>query len=220
MHKLLPLLLLLLFSCEQKPTINKEKLAKELDSIMIVDQQYRSQIQDAQQAYGWDSPEMQELLQKQNELDESNLKRIQEIIDLVDGYPGKSLVGISSSKVAFFVLQHAPDSIQEQYYDLIIQAASEGELDKRLAAMYQDRYLMYRGDPQLFGTQIRTEYELDSITGERIESTYLWPISDTTNIDSVRMWNGLGPLEEYLNGFGISRWEQKSAFWNIFKHTA
>ncbi len=174
---------------------------------MIVDQKYRANMQDVQQEYGWNSSEMSELLKKQSEIDESNLKRILEIIDLVDGYPGKSLVGISSSKVTFYVLQHAPDSIQEQYYELIINAAEENELDKRLAAMYKDRYLMHRGEPQIFGTQIRSEYEIDSLTGERTERTFVWPIADTTNIDSIRIWNGLGPLEEYLNSFGISRWE-------------
>lgn len=196
-----------MIGCERKTSINTKKLAKELDSIMIVDQKYRANMQDVQQEYGWNSHEMSELLKKQNEIDESNLKRILEIIDLVDGYPGKSLVGISSSKVTFYVLQHAPDSIQEQYYELIINAAEENELDKRLAAMYKDRYLMHRGEPQIFGTQIRSEYEIDSLTGERTERTFVWPIADTTNIDSIRIWNGLGPLEEYLNSFGISRWE-------------
>jgi len=207
MRKFIPLLLILVIGCKQKPTINTDELAKELDSIMVVDQKYRAQMQGVQQEYGWNSPEMTELWKKQSEIDESNLKRILEIIDLVDGYPGKSLVGNSSSKVTFYVLQHSPDSIQEKYYDLIIKAAEENELDKRLAAMYQDRYLMHRGEPQIFGTQIRSEYETDSLTGERTERTFVWQIADTTNIDSVRMWNGLGPLEDYLNGFGISRWE-------------
>ena len=207
MRKSIPILVILALGREPKPNINTEELARELDSIMVVDQKYRAEMQDVQQEYGWNSPEMSELWKKQNEIDQSNLKRVREIIDQVDGYPGKSLVGISSSKVTFYVLQHAPDSIQEQYYDLIITAAEENELDKNLAAMYQDRYLMHRGEPQIFGTQIRSEYETDPLTGERTERTFVWPIADTTNIDSLRTWNGLGPLEDYLNGFGISRWE-------------
>jgi len=207
MRKFIPILVILALGCEPRPNINTEELAKELDSIMVVDQKYRAEMQDVQQEYGWNSPEMSELWKMQNEIDQSNLKRILEIIDQVDGYPGKSLVGISSSKVTFYVLQHAPDSIQEQYYDLIITAAKENELDKNLAAKYQDRYLMHRGEPQIFGTQIRSEYETDSLTGEQTERTFVWPIADTTNIDSVRMWNGLGRLEDYLKGFGISRWE-------------
>jgi hypothetical protein len=207
MRKIIPLVIIVSFSCNQKQTINTGELAKVLDSIMVIDQKYRAQMQDVQQEYGWNSPEMDELWKKQNEIDQSNLKRILEIINTVEEYPGKSMVGISASKTTFYVLQHAPDSIQEQYYDLVIQAAEENELDKRLAAMYQDRYLMHRGEPQIFGTQIRSEYETDSLTGERIERTFVWPIADTTNIDSLRMWNGLRPLEDYLNSFGISRWK-------------
>lgn len=207
MRKFILLLLVLTLGCERKPSVNTEDLAKELDSIMIEDQKYRAQMQDVQQENGWNSSEMSELFKKQNEIDQSNLKRIMEIIDIVKGYPGKSMVGISASKTTFFVLQHAPDSIQEHYYDLIIEAGQKNELDKGLAAMYQDRYLMHRGEPQIFGTQISSETDIDSLTGEKTKRIFVWPIADTTNIDSVRMWNGLGPLENYLNSFEISRWE-------------
>lgn len=204
---IIPLFILLSFSCSQQQAINTEELARELDSIMVLDQIYRAEMQEVLHEFGLDSPEMGEIWQKQNEIDQSNLKRILEIIETVEGYPGKSMVGISASSTAFYVLQHASDSIQQQYYDLIIKAAEENELDKSLAAMYQDRYLMHRGEPQIYGTQLRLEYETDSLTGERIQRTFVWPVADTTNIDSLRMRNGLGPLEEYLNSFGISRWE-------------
>lgn len=217
MFKNLPafsLLVLITLGCQHQPETNKidkERLSKELDSIMIEDQRYRSEMQNMQMTGGWNTSKMQELWQKQSEIDESNLSRIIEIIDQVGGYPGKSLVGYRTGRVTFYVLQHAPDSIQEQYYDFILQAATENELDKNLAAMYQDRYLMHRGEPQIFGSQIRVEQKMDSLSGKSIEKKYLWPIADTTNIDSLRMWNGLGPLEEYLKLYGISRWESDSA---------
>ena len=207
MQKIIPLIIIISIGCDNKPTINTDELAKELDSILVVDQKYRMQMQDVQEEFGWNSAEMGELWWKQNEIDKSNLIRVIEIINLVEGYPGKSMVGNSASKATFYVLQHAPDSIQEQYYDLIIAAARENELDKRLAAMYQDRYLMNQGEPQIFGSQIMSDYETDSLTGEKIEQVYVWEIADTTKIDSLRMINGLGPLEDYLNSFGISRWE-------------
>ncbi|SMG29119.1 hypothetical protein SAMN05661096_01798 [Marivirga sericea] len=207
MRRIMPLLLLILFSCNTEKSLNTEKLAIELDSILVVDQKYRLQMQEVQEEYGWNSPEMGELWKKQMQIDRSNLERVIEIIDQVGGYPGKSLVGNSASKSTFYVLQHAPDIIQEKYYNLIVAAAKENELDKRLAGMYQDRYLMHRGEDQLFGTQIRSEYETDSISGERFEKTFVWPIADTTRIDSVRMVNGLGPLEDYLSSFGLSRWD-------------
>ena len=205
----LAILFAVTFACQQQstPAINTEELSRELDSIMVADQLYRDQMRSVHEEYGWDSPEMKKVWKLQNDIDSSNVIRIIEIIELVDGYPGKSLVGHESSKVAFFVLQHAPDSIQEQYYELIVQAGEANELKKGLVAMYQDRYLMHRGEPQIFGTQVQTEFLTDSLTGEQTEHTYVWPIADTTNIDSVRRWNGLGPLEAYLNNFGVSRWE-------------
>lgn len=156
---------------------------------------------------GWNSPEMEALWMKQNEIDSSNVKRIIEIIDEIGGYPGTSLVGNSAGKAAFYVLQHAPFSVQEQYYDMIVNAGAENELEDRLVAMYRDRYLMHKGEAQIFGSQVRIDYQTDSLTGEKKEHAYVWPIADTTNIDSLRRWNGLGNLEEYLNQFGISRWE-------------
>ena len=199
--------LMILLGCAPDKVVNYERLTNELDSIFIIDQKYRAEMQSVQQEFGWNSPEMSELWIKQNKIDSSNLRRVVEIINEIDGYPGKSLVGYSASKTTFYVLQHAPDSVQEQYYEMIIEAAKSNELDKSLAAMYQDRYLMHKDKPQIYGTQIRKEYETDSLTGEKIERTFVWPIADTTNIDSLRMWNGLGNLEEYLNNFSISRWE-------------
>ncbi|MFT6947904.1 MAG: hypothetical protein ACJARP_002336 [Vicingaceae bacterium] len=206
------------FGCNQKPHIETESdtlipiidtiaLTIELDSILKVDQKYRAEIQSVQNEFGWNSKEMNKLLVRQNKIDSSNLKRIIQIINKVGGYPGRSLVGHSASTTTFFVLQHAPVSIQEEYYDMIIDAAKNSELKRGLAAMYQDRYLMYRGEPQIFGTQVTTESDIDSITGEKIERPIVWPIADTNNIDSLRLWNGMLNLEDYLNTFGISRWD-------------
>jgi hypothetical protein len=187
--------------------IDTSALTNVLDSIFEIDQKYRAEMQTVQNEFGWNSKEMSKQWIKINKIDSSNLKRIIEIIKEVDGYPGQSLVGHSASKATFYVLQHAPDSVQEEYYEMIINAAKNNELKRGLAAMYQDRYLMHKGEPQIFGTQVRTEYETDSITGEKIERTFVWPIADTNNIDSLRLWNGLLNLEDYLNNFGVSRWD-------------
>lgn len=200
------LISILAISCNTKPEINFEALAVELDSIMSEDQRYRNQITEVYQAYGSDSKEFKELWQKQNVIDSSNLLRITEIIDQVGSYPGESLVGSSAGEVAFFVLQHAPDSIQEKYYDLIVTAGKDKELKIGLVTMYQDRYLINRNQPQLFGTQIGIKTITDR-TGKSRDSAFLYPISDTTRIDSLRLWNGHGPLEEYLNYYGLSRWK-------------
>lgn len=200
------LLIFGIYSCKESPKIiNVTSLKTELDSILILDQKYRSEIETVYEKYGENSPEFKTILNQQNKIDSTNLIRIIEIIEDIKQYPGVSLVGYGASKTAFFVLQHAPDSIQIKYYELIVNAAKNNELDRGLAAMYQDRYLMYQGKPQIYGTQIRVKHKVDSLTGLPLDSTYLWPIKDITKIDSIRMWNGLGPLENYLNSFGLSR---------------
>lgn len=204
---LFSLISLILFSCHREQTINYEKLALELDSILVEDQKYRSQMKNTFETYGWDSDEMRQLWSYQDKIDSSNLIRIIEIIKEVGTYPGETLVGATASEAAFYVLQHAPDSIQDKYYNVIVTAGKNKELKARLASMYQDRYLMHRGQPQIYGTQIRTEHVTDAKTGLRRDSTFVWPIADTTKIDSLRRWNGHGPLEDYLNTYGLSRWK-------------
>lgn len=153
--------------------------------------------------------QIQEKWNEMHKIDSSNVVRILEILDEVGRYPGKSLVGHKASKTVFLVLQHAPDFIQSEYLEMILQAGKENELDANSVALYHDRYLMHQNLPQIYGSQVRFTTKTDSITGEKIEIGYVWPIADTTNIDSLRMYNGLGPLEEYLNQFGLSRWDDQ-----------
>ena len=201
------LIFLLFLGCNSKSIIDKRVLKIELDSIYQRDQNTREEMSLVITEKGWNSPEMKILWYKQSINDSINLKRIIEIIDEIGGYPGKSLVGDPASKTAFLVLQHASDSIQFIYLDLILEAARNNELDKKSAALFHDRYLMHKDEPQIYGTQIKTIFKRDSVSDEMIESSFVWPIADTTSIDSIRKSVGLGPLEEYLIQFGLSRWD-------------
>lgn len=195
-------------SCQQTNTLDPEVIKPELDSIMILDQKYRNQLMSVYQEEGEDSKAFKELLEKQMKIDSANLVYVEDLIVRYGKYPGKSLVGNEYKDVAFFVLQHNPDSIQQRYLDLILKAAREGELDKGSAAMFYDRYLIGIGEPQMYGSQVGRKITLDSLTGISEEKIFIYPIKDTTAIDSIRMWNGLSPLEGYLNNFGLSRWNE------------
>ncbi|MGF1560299.1 MAG: DUF6624 domain-containing protein [Flavobacteriaceae bacterium] len=205
---LLFLFLTVAYTCKKNTQIDTKLLSIELNTILELDQKYRKEMKSVSSLYGTDSDEWLTLWKKQDRLDSMNLKRISEIIEKVGSYPGKSLVGEPANNVAFFVLQHAPDSIQENYFNMIIDASKNGELAKSLGAKYHDRYLMNKGKPQIYGTQIRFDFKIDSITGEKETVKYLWPISDTTNIDSLRLSCNLEPLEAFLYEFGLSRWGQ------------
>lgn len=208
MKKLLLLLLILAFgSCREKqwePKPDTVHLKAELDSIQKLDQKYRRMLGDTAERYGWNSPQMESLWKKQDKLDSANLEKVLKIIEQVDGYPGDSLVGYPTRKTAFFVLQHAPDSIQEKYLPLILKAAKTGQLDEDLAAMYHDRYLMHKGLPQLYGSQIEAKTIIDSVTGEKREIHQLYKIADTSKVDSLRKSMGMIPLEEYKYRNGIN----------------
>ncbi len=71
-RKFMSLLIVLLVGCDQQPAFNTEELASELDSIMVVDQRHRAEMQAVHQEFGWDSPEMTEIWERQSELDESD----------------------------------------------------------------------------------------------------------------------------------------------------
>ncbi|MDH5380458.1 MAG: hypothetical protein OEW75_06390 [Cyclobacteriaceae bacterium] len=208
--KHLPLYLIFFFGMACSTTNKEAKfnafaLAQELDSMYILDQYYRAQIDTLVKLYGWNSPEMNNMWEMQLPIDTSNYLRVQEIIDDLGAYPGKSIVGDTTCNAAFYILQHSPDSIQALYIDLILKGAIDNELDRDAAAMYHDRYLMRKGENQIYGSQIKIDQVTYSLTGEKRDSIYLWPIADTTNIDSLRIANGMIRLEEYLNHFGLSR---------------
>ena len=199
--------ILLLISCSNQPALDIEKIKHELDSIHVLDQKYRSNPQSLYLKSNGKSRAFQDALEHQSIIDSSNLVYIIDLINKVGTYPGKSLFGHSASSVSFFVLQHAPDTIQSKYIDLILKASEDNELKRSLVSMYYDRYLMHQGKPQLYGTQIKTEKILDKSTGQIKDTMFVWAIQDTTRIDSLRLWNGLLPLEPYLNSFGLSRWQ-------------
>ena len=190
-------------SCQPKKKIDFEGLAHELDSIYKQDQFLRGELAGLFGTENLDTVHYKALVNEQNEIDATNLKRIEEIIEMVGGYPGKSMVGGSASKVAFFVLQHSSEETRRKYLELILEAAENFELNKSYAAMFHDRVLMEEGLPQIYGTQIRAEAIFDSLTGTRTVKRELWPIRDTSIVDSLRLWNGLIPLEDYLFQMGV-----------------
>ena len=197
------------FSCcqELSTPLNVERIKVELDSIMLLDQKYRNELQSLNEEFGYESIEFQTILRKQHQIDSTNLIYVEDLIQQFGKYPGKSLVGLSRADVAFYILQHSDPSIQEKYLDLILEASEQSELMKRNVALYHDRYLLNKGEPQIYGSQVHGREVMDSVTDTKELEYYLPPIRDTNNIDSLRMWNGLGPLENQLKPYGLSRWD-------------
>ncbi len=159
-------------------------LKQELDSIALLDQKYRRlmHINDAKERaiegekMGLEPVDYKgDLWQRQLALDTSNLTRIRYILD-TKGYPGKSLVGEPTNTAAWYVIQHNPEYI-EYYLPLMREAGKNNELPYRLVAMMEDRYLMNKGEMQLYGTQGMTYGDTPS---------FIWPIKDPSTVNEKR----------------------------------
>ncbi len=198
-QKVIWLALLILTSCA-KPEPDWNALKSQLDEIGRNDQLYRGAMDSIGVKYGWQSTEMQALWAKQMKLDSSDLAQVEIIISTV-GYPPSARVGTSNEAI-FYTLQHSPDSIMVKHYDLITKAGDDGELKKSIVALYVDRVLMNKGEPQLYGSQIRMEYKTD-FKGQKYDSVFLWKLKDPDHITEMRTKMGLPPLAEYLKHFEI-----------------
>ncbi|KAA3624936.1 MAG: DoxX family protein [Flavobacterium sp.] len=179
------------------------ELKKTLDSIATLDQRYRKLMyleteEEREQAAteaGFKEADytIGTLWAKQAVIDSLNMNYIAGIFD-TRGYPGKSMVG-DANTAAWYVLQHNPSHI-EQYLPMIKEAGQEGEIPFRLVAMMEDRYLMGKGEPQIYGTQGMT---YDDERGDLI-----WPIANPEGVNERRKEAGFDTtIEAYAkNLFG------------------
>jgi uncharacterized membrane protein YphA (DoxX/SURF4 family) len=155
----------------------KTALKKSLDSVLLLDQKYRSNF----------TPEN---MGKQWQIDQSNMVYIDSIIEQY-GYPGQSLVGVETNTAAWYVIQHSERI--DDFLPLIEVAAETGELPYRLYGMMLDRSLMGQGLPQKYGTQ-GMSYFMN--TPEEIN--LIWPVESPENVNSLREAAGFKQsLEEY-----------------------
>lgn len=186
---------------EAKPIVFDERLKSQLDSILKLDQKYRSlmglgptDLKSKAEAMGLKEEEYSgDLWSRQSAIDQSNMEFVEKIFN-TRGYPGTSMVGESANTAAWYVLQHS-DKI-EQYFPVIKKAGEDGELPYRLVAMMEDRLLMQQGKPQIYGTQGK------SYDDER--GSFIWPIENPESVNERRMEAGFSStIEDYVkNLFG------------------
>ena len=83
-------------------------------------------------------------------------------------------------------VQHAPPDFQEQCLPLLEEAAVQGDASPRDLAYLQDRVLLFRGEPQIYGTQYKVK---DGVPE-------LWTVRDPEGLDARRAALGLEPEHE------------------------
>lgn len=170
-------------------------LAKILDTLRFKDQYYRHVYDEYRSKYAVGSAELKAFEDEYRQSDSLCILRVEGIFKQY-GYPGKSMVGIRRQDYAWLVLQHAPLEKQEKYFPLVDEAAKKGELPLRAWAYLLDRIRMYKGQPQVYGSQV-----------VRDETTGGWKfheIEDESHVNERRKEVGLGPIEEYAERMGVN----------------
>ena len=143
--------------------------------------------------------ENERFLFKQN--DSLNLVQIEGIIKKY-GYPGKTMVGEPENEAAWFVIQHS-DKI-ETYFPLIKKAGLDGELSMTKVAMMEDRMLMHRGEPQVYGTQAKAIFKVKNPSRQEDVYYIVWPIQNPESVNDRRKTIGFqSTIEDYAKKLGI-----------------
>jgi hypothetical protein len=194
--KLYPLIFILLFTIKTfgQKTINIE-LKRQLDSIMVLDQKYRSFINGLSDTLFKDSIAKKNnlnegdvenfLWKKQLPLDSSNLIFIEKTISKY-GYPGKSIVGEKTNEVAWYIIQHSTKNKISYYLKTIKKAGRKNELPLRLVCMIEDRYLMTLKKKQKYGTQGTCRHLKNGK-----QECFIWPIKNAKNVNKRRKKAGI-----------------------------
>ena len=130
---------------------------------------------------------------KQRKVDEQNLLNVEQIIDSIGKYPGRSIVGKELEDAAWLVIQHAPLPIIKKYASIISDAVEAHDLHPKYFAYTLDRIAMAENRPQKYGTQIIVENG----------SKKLHPLQNHLEVDNYRKSVGLGPLDLYMKSQGL-----------------
>ena len=121
-------------------------------------------------------------------LDEENRKWLAEIIR-ERGWPGKPLVGADGAHAAWLLVQHADADREFQERCLKqMKKARHGEVAPEDIAYLEDRVRVGKGQPQIYGTQLKT------VGGEM----KLKEVEDRATLNQRREEVGMMPIEVYL----------------------
>ncbi len=124
-----------------------------------------------------------------SEGDAARTARLSEILDEF-GWPTFDLVGEDGEDAAWVIAQHSDldPEFQERALELLREAVEDGQASPGNLAYLEDRILVGRGDPQIYGTQIRCGPD------GPMPAT---PIADEANVEERRIAADLQPLSEY-----------------------
>lgn len=184
------------------------KLKSELDSIFTLDQKYRAMLgnninkDSLSNSFHIKKEVLPDYLwTMQIKVDSSNIHLVKKIISQY-GYPGKTLVGVPTNEAAFYIIQHSNDI--DKYLTCVREAAEKKELPFYRYAMMLDRFLMYQGKEQIYGTQAKGFTFLNKQKGTKEFKMIIWPVKDHINVNKMRFDAGFDKtVEENAKRLGI-----------------
>jgi hypothetical protein len=123
-------------------------------------------------------------------VDQENLEFLKRLVEK-HGWLSRTLVSADGAKAAWLMLQHADSDREFQKKCLeMMKGLPAGEVEGKDIAYLTDRILVNEGQPQIYGTQIKS-----SANG----GLELAPLFEPEQVDERRKKMGLGPIEEYLS---------------------
>ncbi len=170
-------------------------LVAQLDTIYQLDQNYRNQIDEIEEKYGWESDEMKAHWKIIQEKDSLNLLKVSKILD-ERGWLGAEVVGNQGNSALFLVIQHADIETQEKYLPMMREAVKAGNARSSSLALLEDRVALRKGEKQIYGSQVSRDTE----SGEY----YVLPLIDPDNVDKRRAEVGLDPIQNYISNWGMT----------------
>ena len=125
-------------------------------------------------------------------VDDKNRARMKEIVEKY-GYISPSIYGGEVAKSAWLLIQHFPitEVVAMEHYLNLIKENPKG-FDKKTLAIFEDRVLVYKKKPQIYGSQ--------AYCPPNSKIRYFREIADIKNVDQRRREVGLEPLREYAAG--------------------
>lgn len=132
-------------------------------------------------------PWSEENRQKMNAIDSTNTAKLEALIAQY-GFPTWKLVGREGSHNAWLIAQHS-HALLPWYLTQLRQAVQENNADNYDLAYMEDRFLMYQGRPQIYGSQMSWRIVAD----DTIKGFY--PIVDVEHVNERRLPVGLCPIE-------------------------
>ena len=114
-------------------------------------------------------------------------QRLRQII-ASKGWPTQTMVGYKAAGSAWLIAQHGSEHFLKSSLPLMRAAAARGEITPSKLALAIDRDLCNDTQPQLYGSQFRTDS-----TGKTVP----FPIDDPQRLDQRRASMGLEPYTQY-----------------------